>query len=172
MSTNTNSINYDTVPSGFCYVTSNEAMNRDHANDPAWTPLSRALNVDHIAGDLEWGLTPLGWRYLGHDTKHAGNNDYWHPPGDPRIRAKLQIPRDRLHGQVTVTLLVYVDNNYSLLATAGRSHSLEANVWQATVTTRQELNNALLELHKIAGHPDTLSAYVALKGFKATPQPV
>jgi hypothetical protein len=163
------------APAGndFSYITNDEALNLAHAGDPNWRLLSRAVHVSHIPTDLLWGLKPLGWTYHGHDVNYShGNNDYWAPPGATHIRARLQIPRDRLCGQITMTLLVHVTNTVHRAPDhSPHMFEREANAWQVTVTTRTELNTALRELHEIAANPDTLAAFIALRGLTAAPYP-
>jgi hypothetical protein len=142
----------------FEYLTSGEALNREHP-----------VYVSDIPEELPWGMSPLGWRYCGHANLLLGEHDLWTPPehanptlanylsGSAVPTHQLAVPRERGAGQYEIRF-GYIPPDSTRFA-----RIQQVTLWRASITTRSELNTQLLMLHEIACDPDVLAAYTALQ---------
>lgn len=144
----------------FTYLTTADALGTAH---PA-----RMLE---LPDDLIWGLLPLGWHYDGHTTDNQ--YDLWHPPHDPGPvdfpRHRLWIPRQLGRGQLEARLEFANPDSHPDAAHRWipRGHA-PVIIWRCTFTTRAELTAALLDLHAVAAHADTLAVHTALSTRSTT----
>lgn len=117
-----------------------------------------------------WGLMPLNWAYVGRTSDLM--YDLWSPPGmNPALSGlRLWIPHRLYLGQFEIHL-----DRIDLDPAAVTTHDpkprivyprLSSVLWQRNITTRPELDAALLELQELACDANALAVYAALGSSK------